>query len=165
MFNKSISKTINDQLYTKTLQLKNNFTSKQLLDSVILDIENLKNPLSFNNYDQIILSIIAGETINSPRAIMIKNSQAFHFNPSDENNYHNFIGISNNSATKDSLVYIIKSGKLNSQNSFIQDSTYWVGNNGLLTTTIPTSGIQLEVGYAIDNNNLFVTFENPIITI
>ena len=106
---------------------------------------------------------IAGETMGSPRAIMLDGGKAYLFDPSDEANYAKPIGASINAVVIGGVVSVVEAGTLNAPGSFVQDGVYYAGANGVLTTVLPTSGILLKIGIAKDANNLIVEMNDPVV--
>ncbi len=109
-------------------------------------------------------NIIAGETMGSPRIVMIKEGRAFLFDPSNEDNYERSVGINLNSVVAGTTASILRLGILKTS-GLTPQVFYYAGANGVLTTILPTTGIFLKVGLAIDDKNLFVDFSESIIQV
>ena len=109
------------------------------------------------------LTFIAGEPITAPSVVIINNGLAYKYQLTNNISYDTKIGLAINSANIGSSVTVVMVGKANVVGSFVQNSVYFAGVNGILTTTAPTSGVSLQVGVAIDTDNLLVDFKNPVI--
>lgn len=115
--------------------------------------------------NSIINDYIAGDTINGNRVVMLDNNTILHADPTDENNYNKIIGISINSGLVGDTIQVISLGKLGSFGSLIPNDTYYLDINGLITNTIPTTGLLLEVGVALTTTILNVKLNHEFITI
>ena len=107
---------------------------------------------------------IAGATIAMEKVLVLSSGKVIHFDPSDENNVGKVVGISTNSALINENVKVISEGIMNSAGwGLSPDSVYYAGSTGTVTTTLPTSGIVIRVGVAVDTNTMKVNFSEPII--
>jgi hypothetical protein len=100
--------------------------------------------------------------LGSPRLLVLDSGKVYLFDPTDESHYDKIIGISLNSAIINDPVNIITSGEMITS-GLTPDSQYYAGLGGVLTTTIPTTGVQVRVGYSIDSNKMFIKIQEPII--
>jgi hypothetical protein len=107
----------------------------------------------------------AGEAIGSPRAIMIVSGQAFRFDPSAEANAHKLVGVSASAAAPGGVVSVVEVGQLDSLGAFVQNSVYYAGALGVLTSTVPTSGVLVKLGIAKNTGTLIVEMSEPVILI
>lgn len=110
------------------------------------------------------LHFIAGEQIVAPCVVVVNNGLAYKYQQSNSASYDTKIGIAVTSANINQDVKVVMMGKANVPSSFVQNSIYYAGANGILTTTAPsTSGVSLQVGVGIDTDNLLVDFKNPVL--
>ena len=109
------------------------------------------------------LHFIAGEQITAPCVVIVNNGLAYKYQQNNANSYDTKIGVAITSANMGSDISIVMMGKANVVGSFVQNSVYYADTNGSLTTTAPISGVSLQVGVAIDSDNLLVDFKNPVI--
>jgi len=78
------------------------------------------------------------------------------FDPTVPSNIELYAGISTNAAATGWTVLCAYEGSYKSPDSFTQ-GVYYAGVNGLLTQTLPSSGIILQVGYASDASTFNIT--------
>jgi membrane-associated protease RseP (regulator of RpoE activity) len=105
---------------------------------------------------------ITRAAIHSESMDLVDEGKVYLFDPTDESHYDKIIGISLNSAILNDPVNIITSGEMITS-GLTPDSQYYAGLGGVLTTTIPTTGVQVRVGYSIDSNKMFIKIQEPII--
>jgi len=106
-------------------------------------------------------SIVAGESVGSPRVVMIEDGECFLFDPSIETNMYKRIGVTRSAVAVGDSVDVVICGELNTGAGVAQDSIYYAGPNGTLVTVPPTSGIIMEIGIAKDNDVLIVNLSTP----
>jgi hypothetical protein len=109
------------------------------------------------------LHFIAGEQITAPCVVIVNNGLAYKYQQSNASSYDTKIGVAITSANMGSDISVVMMGKATVVSAFVQNTVYYAGTSGALTTTAPTSGVSLQVGVAIDNDNLLVDFKNPVI--
>lgn len=120
------------------------------------DLINLINDKSLQK-----ISVIAGEQINSYRAIKIVSNEAFYFND-DINDYGKCIGISLQSVNQGDAVEIFTHGELTMPFALIDGNIYYANANGNINNT---QGLVLsqKIGTAISTSKLFVKIEESLI--
>lgn len=109
------------------------------------------------------LSFVAGESLGSPRVIMVNNNLAYLYDLT-ENNIDKVLGISINSVIIGDVVNIKANAKIITSGLII-NNTYYAGTLGTITNVLPTSGVCLEIGYAVSTTELIVDIKQPIILI
>lgn len=112
-----------------------------------------------------VLTFEAGEVIGSPRAVMLVNGQLFLFDPGDEDSVFRLVGVSANAAIIGDPVSVIASGLIQSPGSFVQGAAYFASALGVLTTTVPSSGVRAKIGVAETTGRLIVDMTEPLILI
>ena len=106
----------------------------------------------------------ASEVINTNRVVVIlPDGTVRHADKDDFTTVCDVIGISRQSAAQGALVEIVKFGKLLGVSTFPISANLWLGNNGAILTTAPTSGALLSVGTQTANSELNVKIGRPII--
>lgn len=122
---------------------------------------------AINDLTEIVNSFVAGEVLGGQRVVMIVGGEAFHYDPTDENNAGRDIGITKGAAIIGAMVEVVSKGIMTGfSGSLVQDSIYYAGSSGTLTDTIPTGpGIDMRVGVAVDANTLNINFSEPCILI
>lgn len=107
-----------------------------------------------------------GETISGQSAVMLKDGLAYKFNQSSEVNFGKIIGITRTAASFGYNVDVVYEGKINNPGwGLITNSIYYAGDNGSISTTVPSIGVIVRVGIAIDSDNLDVALGEEIIRI
>lgn len=108
------------------------------------------------------LNLIAGAALNGGRLLMMVNGLVYYFDPTTESNYDRVVGFSTKATAIGEQVEILTEGPIEI-GSLITDDTYWADLNGLITNSVPTSGILIRVGVAKSNSILEVNISEPII--
>jgi len=108
---------------------------------------------------------VAGENISSPRAVMVSAGVLRHFDPTNESSYFKLVGVSATAGLTGTAINVVPEGLLESPGSFVQDAVYWSGANGVLTTSVPTSGIAVKIGVAESADVLVVDISQPMVLI
>lgn len=103
------------------------------------------------------LKIVAGENISGHKALVSIGGLAYHADPTNIDHLNAVIGVANSSVTAgDEVQYLVFGGT--SAASFIADSTYYVGADGMLSTDPAAPGavwIQ-KIGRAKNSTTLLV---------
>lgn len=104
---------------------------------------------------------IAGEDISALRVVTLNASeQAIYFDPSAANAFK-AVGVSSSAATAGNPLSIVVTGKVDG-GTWVAQAIYFAGPNGTLTTTPPTTGLSVVVGFAPDVNTFVVRIGEPI---
>lgn len=111
------------------------------------------------------VNFTAGENIGGQRVVIIKTGLAFLFDPESVDDVYNIVGVSKNAASTNDTVKVIQTGLMTSAGSFVQDDTYYAGIGGVLTATIPSSGVVLKIGHAETNNRLIIAPSVPVVAV
>lgn len=109
-------------------------------------------------------TFVAGQTLGGQRLVVIIAGEVFYFNPADETHYDRTVGFTKTAATIGTNVDVIMSGIVTGM-SLTLGSVYYASTTGLITTTVPTTGIQLRVGTAKSSTVLALKFSQPIILV
>jgi len=111
-----------------------------------------------------VIHFIAGEQIIAPSVVVVTNGLAYKYQQSNANSYDTKIGVAVTNANISQDVSVVMMGKANVQGSFTQNTVYYAGANGTLVTTAPSSsGVSLQIGVGINNDNLLVDCKNPVL--
>lgn len=74
------------------------------------------------------------------------------------------LGVSLTGGNADAAIKVLTFGKLtDSSLNFLLDSDLFLGINGNIVDTAPTSGVYLKIGKMVGVNTMFVDIEQPII--
>lgn len=110
------------------------------------------------------LLAVAGANINGQRVVMFDSGYKY-YNPI-EANVDKVVGVSNESVTTGNSLNIITSGLIYSPGwGLTPNSTYYAAASGMLTATVPTSGVLHKIGLAVDADILLVDIGQPMILI
>jgi hypothetical protein len=104
----------------------------------------------------------AGESIVAGRAVIQSGGNLWHFQPSTPAHYGRIIGISKQSATVGNPVIVVLSGIVNGLSGLTADTLVYSGNNGVLSDTPNTSGINQIVGIALSATEILIEQKQPI---
>ena len=99
----------------------------------------------------------AGEAIGGQRVLMVSGGKAFYFDPSDMDNYDKVIGMSMHASVLNDNINVMQEGVI-TIGGLTADATYYTTSGGLITTTVPTSGILQKVGVALNTSDLIIEF-------
>ena len=102
------------------------------------------------------ITLIAGESIVSDRAVVVDSGSVFHFDTTNSTYYGRSVGVSKNSANIGETVEVIVSGYYNSGLSLTEGQKYYATSTGALSTTPPTSGIVQIIGIALTSSKFLV---------
>lgn len=143
-----------------SIPLKVNTDNKVVLFELIdtIPINNLP-PIT-----QVEETFTAGEILGGQRLVVLISGKVYLFDPTIDSNADRIIGFTKTSAILNGSVVVIKEGIVNSL-SLVQNNTYYGVASGLITSTIPTSGILIRVGIALDSSTLQINKSEPIILI
>lgn len=110
------------------------------------------------------LSVYAGEALGGNRIVVLDGAgQAYYATNADPTHFHRVLGMTLNSGAMGEPVSVIRNGEV------IEPSWNWtlyipvfLGTNGLLTQTQPSTGFSLIVGFPVTTTKLFVSIREPI---
>lgn len=108
---------------------------------------------------------IAGVDIGSNRGIVLDNLTAIYADNTITSQAGKFIGISINAVTQGSNVIIQTSGEIDGFSGLTPNSKIYLQANGVLTSTIPTSGFIQQVGIALSTTKLLINIQPSLVII
>lgn len=137
----------------------------------IIDEYGVKHPYPYDPQGSIDVAAealeyvyVAGASISMEKVLMLSSGKVIHFDPDNENNVGKIVGISTNSALINENVTVIAEGIMSSAGwGLSPDTVYYAGSSGVVTATLPASGIMIRVGVAVNTNTMKVDFSEPII--
>ncbi len=107
---------------------------------------------------------ICGENIGGNRAIIVTDNKFYYASQSNLNHVNKVIGITTQSGIINSSIIVQSSGEMIEPSwNWDIDKPVYLGNNGLLTQTIPSTGFLLEMGIPNSNISLIIRIKIPII--
>lgn len=105
----------------------------------------------------------AGENLSAGRVVIIEAGQAIYFQPSDMSHSGRAFGITATSATTGNNVNIYAIGEAtDAAFSAFADVPLYVGDDGELQTTWPTSGLLQKAGFGTGTNKVRIDFSVQI---
>jgi len=117
------------------------------------------------NADGDFITKIASVDLGGQRVVV--NDGAYNVTYADASNLlemHNVLGLTQGAAALGAEVVVLKSGEITEGSwSWTPDNYVYLGLNGLLTQTVPTSGFLLVIGTAIAPTVLNVNIGAPIL--
>lgn len=144
---------------TCIIEIEQKVLSIEFIESVIINEGD-----GGGDTDNVICELVAGETITVNHVVAVApDGTAVIADKDDPATYCNVIGISRQSAAIGSLVQIVKFGKLSGAAIGSIGENFFLGNNGQITSTIPTTGAWMPLGQQLTPFDLMVKIEDPII--
>ena len=101
------------------------------------------------------LPIGSGVTITQGKAVGMSSGEAVL---ADKDQQISALGLAK--SIQGSIVYIQTEGKFNKANS---NANYWLGTNGDLVDTVPTSGMVQQIAKQIDDQNVLIHIDKTVI--
>lgn len=108
----------------------------------------------------------AGVTLSGHRAVYVEDDKVYYASCLEAGHAHRVIGITTGAAIQGSTAIIQGGAELNEPSwSWQADTPIWLGENGVLQQTLPTSGYILQVGFAISATKMYISIREPIFLI
>ena len=106
----------------------------------------------------------AGEALSSGRVVIIDGGEAFYFQPGTAAHAGRAFGVTATSASVGNPVNIQIGGEITDAGiAATADAVAWVGSNGQITATAPTSGLLQQAGMGITGTKIKIQFNSIII--
>jgi len=111
-----------------------------------------------------VVSYPAGEALSAGRVVVITGGSAFYFQPTNPAHKGMAVGITTTSAsTVGASVSIQLSGSVTDGSlPSLTNAQYWVGANGVVQTTPPSTGIAQKAGIGLGAHTLLIDFSTQI---
>lgn len=107
---------------------------------------------------------VAGENLSAGRCIVVEGGEAFYFQKDNPTHAGRACGITISSALTGSTVSVQKSGDVEDVSFATFDTKLlWVGLDGELQETVPTTGLLQKAGIGIGSNKVTIDFSQQII--
>lgn len=98
----------------------------------------------------------AGEALGGHRAVKLdSDGKAYYVSPSDAD-VDAIVGVTSGASSQDTPVNIVLNGEMTENSWTWTPGPVWLGANGVLTQTVPTSGAVVRVGTALGATTMFV---------
>lgn len=104
----------------------------------------------------ITITTTAGEALGGHRAVVVQNGEAFYADKDTEVHAGQTVGITTHAATLGASVEIQYAGELEHSTWNFNPGSVYIGANGVLTQTRPTTGWVTNIGVALDATKLFI---------
>lgn len=124
----------------------------------------MRGTLSGNaSASELTLTALAGQSISSGRAVVIRSGLLYYFDPSLSADYGRIIGISITAGSIGNTINVQRYGTATVVGwGLTANARYFAGENGQLSTT-KNAIVTYQVGSALTANELAIQFFNPII--
>lgn len=106
-----------------------------------------------------VLRQLATRDIGGLRVLLADQSYA---DQSDETSFGKVIGISKGAVVTGEWLDIITSSELNGFTGLTPNELIYLGSNGLITQTVPTSGYIQQLGVALTSTSILVNISLPV---
>jgi len=114
------------------------------------------------NINNNLISLIAGEALGYPRAVMTVAGKVMLFNPATSI-AGSVVGLTTASAVLNAVTPILTQGKLTYTGwGLTQGSRYYAGNAGVVSLTPVASGNMQPIGVALTPDTLLLNITNPV---
>jgi hypothetical protein len=144
------------------LEVQNEVVELEIIEQLIINNPDIDPPTE--DTDAVVCSFEADSQINVNRAVvLLPNGRIEHADKDTTADACDIIGVSRQSGAAGQFVDVVKFGKLTGAALGGIGNNYFLGNNGLLVTTPPATGIWLQLGVQMENTVLFVKLSEPII--
>jgi hypothetical protein len=110
---------------------------------------------ALNSFIQIALRDIGGL-----RVLLTDQSYA---DQSDINSYGKVIGLSKGAVVTGSMLEIVTASELNGFTALIPNTQVYLGLNGIITQTVPTTGFIQQLGVALTPTSILVNISLPLL--
>jgi hypothetical protein len=110
-------------------------------------------------------TMVAGETLSGHRAVVSENGLAVYAEPL-ETNYFKSIGLTLGAAIEGSIVTVQAMGLITEPSwNWDTGAAIWLSQNGVLTQSVPTTGLQWRLGTAVSATTILWAPEGRPISI
>lgn len=109
------------------------------------------------------LSAIAGAAVGGHRMVRLTTSGAVYADRTVAEDQHRVMGLTLNAAAQGDELDVLRFGEVVEPSwNWALDLPVYLGTNGLLTQTSPTTGFSLIVGFPVTATKLFLSIREPI---
>ena len=105
----------------------------------------------------------AGETLGGHRGVILSNSTAIYADSTILAHADKLIGINTDATLLGDIAYIRTSGELEGFTGLTINSKVYLQSNGVLTSTIPTTGFIQQVGIALTSTKILINIQPSIV--
>ena len=105
--------------------------------------------------DFLTLPVKSGSTVSTGDAVYINNGEAERADKDTEKHAYGFAR-----HIQGTNVIVQTSGVIPKT---VSVGSYWLGSNGTITNTIPTTGLVQEIAKGLNNNKLLITIDRTVI--
>lgn len=105
----------------------------------------------------------AGETISALRGVYELAGRVYKLDQQDSDHIDYFLGITTSSATNGREIVVKRSGTIDDASWNWTPGLVYLGADGVLTQTVPTTGWELVVGNSPSPQRLNIDFDEPVL--
>jgi len=102
------------------------------------------------------VEVTAGEALGGHRAVVVANNEAFYADPSSPSQAGQYVGITSNAAQLGDPVQVNFTGEMTESSWSWAPGSIYVGANGTLTQTRPTTGWVLNIATALEPTRVLI---------
>lgn len=108
---------------------------------------------------QLTFTYVTGMAVSVGMALMIaSDGKAYPFDISSSTSYGKFIGIATTAAISGGIEIVAEVGEVAITGiGWTTNSTYYIGSNSLLTSTVPSSGIIKEIAVGVGTDTIIIS--------
>ena len=108
------------------------------------------------------ITAVAGEDLSGHRAVVLVSNIAYYADSTDVSHALKVSGITTGAALTSATATIQVNGELTEPSWSWSDGPIFIGINGQLTQTVPSSGFILEVAKAITSTKILINIKRPL---
>lgn len=114
--------------------------------------------------DLIVTDYLAGEALGGHRCVIVRmDNKVYYGDHSNLSHFNRVLGITTGAAAKDDPASVRVGGEMTEPSwNWDLDKFIYLGSNGLLTQTPPTTGFLLELGWPINRTTMMVDIKQPV---
>jgi hypothetical protein len=109
-----------------------------------------------------VISKTAGENITVNRLVYVDGGLVYHADK-DDLNKTNVFGLATQSVSSGGAVEILTFGERSDAFSYPDNGDIWLGNNGQILTTAPTTGTLVHVGAITSSSSIILNISDGIV--
>lgn len=111
----------------------------------------------------VVVEYPAGHVMSGHRIVVLENGEAVYADRTVAAHANKILGMTTGAVIEHEIATIQTGGELTEPSwAWTLDIPVWLGTNGLLTQTVPTTGFSLIVGFPITATKIFIDIREPI---
>jgi len=135
-------------------------------DAITPEFNEIHQNVTLNNTYNVVKSAIvgiAGTDINAHRMVAADDGFVVYADKDDPDHIHIVAGLTDTAFLQSADVLAIMNGDIQEVTwTWTLNKPIFLGNNGFMTQTVPTTGFLLQVGYPVTTDKMIVDIKTPI---